>query len=109
MNSNELDKRIMKIVQCAIEPIVTEYLQQHPEYFTDCVSGAGMICQYEITLSYQPDKIKDVATVKPTIFISLGGLELRHELDCYDHHPESMYSRFTVAGSTVSNQEIPNV
>ena len=52
MNSNELNKKVMKIIQCTIEPLVTEYLQQHPEYFTDCVSGYGKICQHEITLSY---------------------------------------------------------
>ena len=108
MNSNELNKRVMKIVQSAIEPVVTEYLQQHPEYFADCVTGSGMICQHEITLSYQPDKIKDIANVKPTIFIRLGGLEKCHELNCYDHHPEDMYSKFTVDSSTVSYQEIPN-
>ena len=109
MNSNELNKRIMKIVQLTIEPIVTEYIQRHPEYFTDCVSGSGKICQHEITLSYQPDKIKDVATVKPTIFIRLGGIELCHELICYDHHPEDVYSKFTIDGSTISDQELPNV
>ncbi len=108
MNSNELNKLIMKIVQSATEPVVTEYLQQHPEYFSDCVSGYGKICQCEITLSYQPMRIKDVATVKPTIFIRLGGLEKCHELICFDHHPEDMYSKFTVDGITVSDQEIPN-
>lgn len=109
MNSDELNKRIMKIVQLTIEPMVTEYLQQHPEYFTDCVSGHGKICQHEITLSYQPEKIKDIATVKPTIFIRLGGIEKSHELICFDHHQEDMYSKFTINGSTVSDQEIPNV
>lgn len=109
MNSNELNKAVMKIVQQEIEPIVTEYLQQHPEYFADCVSGYGMICQHEVTLSYQPLKVKDIATIKPTIFIRLGGLEKCHELNCYDHHPEDMYSIFTINESTVSDQEIPNV
>ena len=108
MNSNELNKAVMKIVQQEIEPIVTEYLQQHPEYFADCVSGYGMICQHEVTLSYQPGKVKDIATIKPTIFIRLGGLEKCHELNCYDHHPEDMYSIFIINGSTISNQELPN-
>lgn len=108
MNSDELNKRIMKIVQLTIEPVVTEYLQQHPEYFYPCVSGSGMICQHEITLSYQPDKVKDIAAIKPTIFIRLGGVELCHELICYDHHPEDMYSIFRVDGSNVSDQELPN-
>ena len=109
MNINELNKRIMKIVQAAIEPIVTEYLQQHPEYFNDCVSGSGKICQHEVTLSYQPDEVKDIAAVKPSIFIRLGGVDLCHELTCFDHHTESMYSKFTVDGSAVSYQEILNV
>lgn len=109
MNSDELNKRIMKIIQLTVEPMVTEYLQQHPEYFTDCVSGHGKICQHEITLSYQPEKIKDVATIKPSIFIRLGGVEKSHELICFDHRPEDMYSKFTINGSTVSDQEIPNV
>lgn len=109
MNSNELNKRVMKIIQCTIEPVVTEYLQQHPEYFQNCVTGSGKICQYEITLSYQPGKVKDIATVKPSIFIRLGGLEKSHELDCYDHHPEDMYSVFKVDSAVVSDQEIPNV
>ena len=109
MNSNELNKAVMKIVQQEIEPIVTEYMQQHPEYFVGCVSGSGMICQHEVILSYQPDTLKDIATIKPTIFIRLGGLEKCHDLDCYDHHPEDLCSKFTVDGSTVSYQEIPNV
>ena len=109
MNSNELNKKIMKIVQCTIEPLVTEYLQQHPEYFTDCVSGDGKICQHEITLSYQPDKIKDIATVRPTVFIRLGNSGRCHELVCFDHSPESMYSTFTVDRLTVSDQKVPNV
>lgn len=108
MNSNELNKRIMKIIQLTIEPIVTEYLQQHPEYFHNCVSGYGMICQHEIILSYQPDKIKDVATIKPSIFIRLGSLGVCHELMCFDHHSESMYSKFTIDGSAVSDREISN-
>lgn len=109
MNSNELNKRVMNIVQCTIEPLVTEYLQQHPEYFQDCVTGSGKICQHEITLSYQPYKIKDIATVKPTIFIRLGGLDKSHELMCFDHHPEDMYSVFKVDNTVVSDQEIQNV
>lgn len=109
MNSNELNKRVMKIVQLTVEPVVTEYLQQHPEYFADCVTGFGMICQHEITLSYQPDKVKDIATVKPNIFIRLGGIEKSHELICFDHHPKDVSSIFRVDGSTVSNQELPNV
>lgn len=109
MNSNELNKKVMEIVRDKIEPMVTEYLQQHPEYFTDCVSGHGKICQHEITLSYQPDKIKDVATVRPTVFIRLGSLDRCHGLVCFDNHPENMYSMFTVDGLTVLDQKVPNV
>ena len=109
MNCNELNKRVMTVMQYGVAPLVTKYLQEHPEYFTDCISYPGKICQYEITLSFQPEKVKDIATAKPSIFIRLGGIEKCHELDCFNHHPEDLYSRFKVDGSTVSDQEIPNV
>lgn len=109
MNSNELDKAVMKIVQQEIEPIVTEYMQQHPEYFHSCVSGSGFICSHNITLSFQPQTLQDVASVKPTIFIELGDMNVGHHLACYDHHPEDLVSTFVIDGSYVTEQEIPNV
>lgn len=109
MNSNELNKAVMKIVQQQIEPIVTEYLQQHPEYFHLCVSGNGFICNHNITLSFQPQTLQDVASVKPTIFIELGDMNLGHKLTCYDHHPEDLVSVFCIDSQWVTDQEIPNV
>lgn len=108
MNSNELNKAVMKIVQQQIEPIVTEYMQQHPEYFHPCVSRNGFISSHIITLSFQPDTLSDVASVKPTIFIELGGMDLGHHLACYDHHPEDLMSTFVIDNSYVTVQEIPN-
>ena len=108
MNCNELNKAVMKIVQQQIEPIVTEYMQQHPEYFHPCECDKGFICNYNITLSLQPESLKDVADVKPTIFIELGNVDKGHHLTCYDHHPEDLVSTFTVDSHWVTQQEIPN-
>lgn len=108
MNSNELNKAVMKIVQREIEPIVTEYMQQHPEYFHSCVSGTGFICSHNITLSFQPKSLKDVADVKPTIFVELGDMDLGHHLSCYDHHPEDLVSTFCIDSAWVTEQEMPN-
>jgi len=109
MNSNELNKAVMKIIQQEIEPMVTEYMQQHPEYFHPCVSGNGFICSHNITLSFQPDTLSDVANIKPTIFIELGNMNLGHKLACYDHHPKDLVSTFIIDGNYVVEKEIPNV
>lgn len=109
MNSNELNKAVMKIVQQQIEPIVTEYMQQHPEYFHQCVSEHGFICNHNITLSFQPDTLSDVVSTRPTIFIKLGDMNIGHHLTCYDHHSEDLVSNFVIDGNFVTDQEIPNV
>ena len=108
MNCNELNKRVMTIMQYGIAPLVTKYLQEHPEYFHKS-SVSGLISNYNITLSFQPETLKDVATVNPTIFIELGDYERGHQLACYDHHPEDLVSSFSVGNSWVTQQEIPNV
>ncbi len=108
MNCNELNKRVMTVMQYGIAPIVTKYLQEHPEYFHDS-AVSGLISNYNITLSFQPETLKDVATVKPTIFIELGDYAKGHKLACYDHHPEDLVSTFTVDSEWVTEQEISNV
>lgn len=108
MNSNELNKTVMKIVQQEIEPIITEYMHQHPEYFHPTISGTGFICSHNITLSFQPKSLKDVADIKPTIFVELGGLDVGHRLACYDHHPQDLVSEFIIGNDYVTGQEIPN-
>lgn len=109
MNSNELNKAVMKIVQREIEPMVTEYIQQHPEYFHDCTNYNGKICSFDITLSYQPDTLEEVQRVKPSIFIRIGGLDIGHELNCYAHHQKGLQSRFWIDHEIVTDQELPNV
>ena len=109
MNCNELNKRVMTITQYGIAPLVTKYLQEHPEYFHKSPSGMSLICNYNISLSYQPETLKDVATVKPTIFIDLGDSVKGHELACFDHHPEDLTSIFRIDSDWVTQQEIPNV
>lgn len=108
MNCNELNKRVMTVMQYGIAPLVTKYLQEHPEYFHESASGMSLISNYNITLSFQPETLKDVATVKPTIFIELGDMDKGHKLACYDHHPEDLVSVFCVNSEWVTEQEIPN-
>lgn len=131
MNSNELTYKVMEIVANQIEPIVTEYMKEHPEYFHNCVHGSGKICQHEITLSYQPKSLTAIADMNAPAMIAVrvGGIEIGHELikfdDCAsmesrwyingDRHivkgrcKKMAESKFTVDGSTVSDKEIPNV
>lgn len=108
MNCNELNKRVMTVMQYGIAPLVTKYLQEHPEYFHDS-AVSGLISNYNITLSFQPATFKDVASAKPTIFIELGDPDKGHMLACYDHHPEDLVSTFTIDSRWVTQQEIPNV
>lgn len=108
MNCNELNRRVMDVIQYDIAPLVTKYLQEHPEYFSKSLPS-GLISNYNITLSFQPKTLKDVAIVKPTIFIELGDLKKGHKLVCFDHHPEDLVSTFTIDSEWVTEQELSNV
>ena len=57
MNSNELTRKVMGIVKNQIEPMVTEYMKEHPEYFRNCTTGAGMISSFSINLSYDKRRV----------------------------------------------------
>lgn len=82
MNSNELTRKVMEIVKNQIEPMVTEYMKEHPEYFHNCVSGAGMISNFGIELSYQPRSLSAVADINTPSLISvrIGSSNIGHEL-----------------------------
>lgn len=108
MNSNELTAKVMGEVWFKIEPHVTEYLRQHPEYFHDCVNSSGKICCVNITLSYQPESLADVKKTKPSIFVFLGDLNKGHELNCYSHHQEDLQSRFWIGKELVTDRELPS-
>lgn len=90
LNRNEILCKIQHELAKKIEPIVTEFMHRHPEYFHDCVNSSGLICNCEITLSYQPDNLKEIATVKPCVFTRIGGSEYGEECNRYPHHPEHL-------------------
>lgn len=90
LNRNEMLCKIQHELTKKIEPIVTEFMHRHPEYFHDCVNSSGLICSCEITLSYQPDNLKEIATVKPCVFTRIGGSEYGGECNRYPHHPEHL-------------------
>lgn len=108
MNSNELTAKVMGEVWYRIEPHVTEYMREHPEYFHDCVNSSGKICSLNITLSYQPGSLKDVKKTKPSIFVFLGDLNRGHELDCFSHRQEDLQSRFWVNKEVVTDKKLPS-
>lgn len=111
MNSNELNKRVMTVMQYGIAPFVTKYLQQHPEYFADCVTGSGMICQYEIALSYQPESLTAVADINtPTIIdvrVGGSGSEIGHELIKFNGCA-GMESRWWIKGDCHTVRTVEN-
>lgn len=82
MNSNELTRKVMNIVVNQIEPMITEYMKEHPEYFHNCVHGSGKISNFEVTLSYQPKSLSAIADINTPSLTSVrvGGLEIGHEL-----------------------------
>ena len=82
MNSNKLTRKVMEIVVNQIEPMVTEYMKEHPEYFHNCVHESGKISNLDIALSYQPKSLSAVTDINTPSLISvrIGGSEIGHEL-----------------------------
>ena len=82
MNSNELTRKVMKIVTNQIEPMVTEYMKEHPEYFHNCVHGSDKISSFEVALSYQPCSLSAVADINtPSLTcVRIGDFKIGHEL-----------------------------
>ena len=86
MNSNELTRKVMKIVTNQIEPMVTEYMKEHPEYFHNCVHGSDKISSFEVALSYQPKSLTAVADINTPALTSvrIGSFDVGHELIKFD-------------------------
>lgn len=99
MNSNELTRKVMQMVVNQIEPMVTAYMKEHPEYFHNCVRGGGMISSFDVTLSYQPDSLSDIADMNAPAMIDvrIGGLDIGNELVKYNHYA-GMESRWWIKG-----------
>lgn len=106
MNRNELLSTVQHELTEKIEPMVTEYMRNHPEYFRNCIHSSGLICSFEITLSYQPEKINEVATVTPCVFVRLAGSEYGEECNRFPHHPEHLcYTTWVGKERTAEKQE----
>ena len=78
MNANDLIRTIHNIVKKQIEPLVSDYVREHPEYFTDCSrSRENKIAQLFISLSYI-EPLRDVSHADPTVDVFLGSTERGH-------------------------------
>lgn len=106
MNRSDLLSIVQHELAKSIEPMVTEHMHNHPEYFRNCTHSSGLICNFEITLSYQPDKLNEVATVTPCVFVSIAGTEYGEECNRYPHHPEHLcYTTWVDKERTAEKQE----
>lgn len=90
MNRNELLSTVQHELAESIEPMITEYMHNHPEYFSNCILSSGLICNFEITLSYQPDSLSEVATITPHVFVHLADSKYGEECNRYPYHPEHL-------------------
>lgn len=106
MNRNELLNTVQHELAKTIEPMVTEYMCNHPEYFNNCIYSSGLICSFEITLSYQPERLDEVVAVKPCVFVRLAGAEYGEECNRFPHHPEHLcYTTWVGKEKTAEKQE----
>ena len=88
MNSNELMKELYDVIkQSGWLDKATEYFQEHPEMFSNCASGNGMIANITMSVSYQPKSLSAVADTKPNMFISAGNVnDTMYEYNVYDNN-----------------------
>ena len=88
MNSNELMKELYDVIKASgwLDK-ATEYFQEHPEKFSNCVSGNGMIANINMSVSYQSRSLSAVADTKPNVFISIGSVnDTMCEYNVYDNN-----------------------
>lgn len=73
MNSNELMKELYNVLKTSgWLNKATEYFQEHPEKFNDCVNSSSKIANINMSVAYQPESLSDVADIQPNVFISMG-------------------------------------
>ena len=71
MNINELMKDLYDVVkQSGWLDKATEYFQEHPEKFSNCVSGIGVIANITMSVSYQPESLSAHQAFVITLFLS---------------------------------------
>lgn len=85
----------------------TKYFQEHPEKFSNCASGNGMIADINMSVSYQPKSLSAVADAKPNVFISVGNVsDIMYEYNVYDNN--IIRSRTWIDGE-ITTEERTNV
>lgn len=88
MNNNELMKDLYKILRLSgwLDK-ATKYFREHPERFEDCTYGNGKIASMNISVSYQPESLSAVTSMKPNVFISIGHINTdKREFNVYDNN-----------------------
>ncbi len=105
MNINELMKDLYKVLnESGWLDKATKYFQEHPEKFSNCVSGYGMIAGISMSVSYQPKSLSAVADAKPNIFISTGNVnDVMYEYNVYDNN--IVQSRTWIDGEIVVEEK----
>ena len=87
MNSNELMKDLYKVLKkSGWLDRATEYFQEHPERFEDCIQDDGKIANISMSVSYQPESLSAVTNMKPNVFVSIGRISIdKREFNVYDN------------------------
>ena len=106
MNNNELMKELYGVIkQSGWLDKATEYFQEHPEKFSNCISDNGkVIANINMSVSYQPRSLSAVADTKPNIFISFGSVnDTMYEYNVYDNN--IVQSRTWVDGEIITEEK----
>lgn len=87
MNSNELLKELYKVIKASgwLDKATT-YFQEHTKWFEDCAYSDGKIANIDMSVSYQPESLSAVTSMKPNVFISIGHISTdKREFNVYDN------------------------
>ena len=105
MNINELIKELYNVLkQSGWLDKATEYFQKHPEKFSNCVSGIGVIANITMSVSYQPESLSAVAYTIPNMFISTGNInDIMYEYNVYDN--SIVQSRTWTDGEIITDEK----
>lgn len=88
MNSNTLLKEIQRrLVSSGISDLVTEFVRDHPEYWTEnnTMDGVNTCCQ--IGIAYNSTPKFDVTSARPFFTIDIGRVD--KTLLCMSFHPDT--------------------
>ena len=100
MNSNELIKELYTVLkESGWLDKATVYMREHPERFDDCIMTKGKISNITMSVSYQTESLSAVATVEPSVFISMGKVTV-------DEREFNVYSNNIVKSRTYIDNEL---